>query len=51
VAAQITNQSFYKLYSKLSGMTGTAKTEVILLSQEINLFPLMGILADASFLF
>lgn len=27
VAAQITNQSFYKLYSKVSGMTGTAKTE------------------------
>eukprot|EP00249_Psilotum_nudum_P015907 c25575_g1_i1 orf=594-3800(-) len=26
VAAQITNQSFYKLYPKLSGMTGTAKT-------------------------
>ncbi|KAH7421180.1 hypothetical protein KP509_13G044200 [Ceratopteris richardii] len=27
VAAQITNQSLYRLYSKLSGMTGTAKTE------------------------
>lgn len=27
VAAQITNQSFYRLYSKVSGMTGTAKTE------------------------
>ncbi|KAI5070358.1 hypothetical protein GOP47_0014701 [Adiantum capillus-veneris] len=27
VAAQITNQSLYRLYSKTSGMTGTAKTE------------------------
>ncbi len=25
--AQITYQSFFKLYPKLSGMTGTAKTE------------------------
>lgn len=28
VVAQITYQSLFKLYPKLSGMTGTAKTEV-----------------------
>jgi preprotein translocase subunit SecA len=28
IVAQITYQSLFKLYPKLSGMTGTAKTEV-----------------------
>ena len=31
IVAQITYQSLFKLYPKLSGMTGTAKTEVKML--------------------
>lgn len=32
MVAQITYQSLFKLYPKLSGMTGTAKTEVWMIS-------------------
>ncbi len=34
--ATVTYQNFFRLYEKLSGMTGTAKTEEGNLSQSIN---------------
>lgn len=37
IVAQITYQSLFKLYPKLSGMTGTAKTEVGIDVNELNL--------------
>lgn len=49
VVAQITYQSLFKLYPKLSGMTGTAKTEVwmTLVILRCYLSSLVIVLADS----
>lgn len=46
VVAQITYQSLFKLYPKLSGMTGTAKTEVWLFTSILTLYVLKELIAN-----